>query len=86
MGAVPTVMSCVRAPPSLQPAKSYVSPSTVACDGAVIGSCDPSMTSSVNGAVAVSVPSVRATPAGSEASVIGTVRGSSRRVTVRLSP
>ena len=44
------------------------------------------MTSRVNGAAATSEPSVRSTPAGFDWSVSATVRGSSRRVTVRVRP
>jgi hypothetical protein len=83
---VPAVMLCVWAPPSLQPVNWYVVPPTVTGDGAVIGRVDPWITSSVNGAAAVSVPSVSPTPAGLDAIVIATVRGSSRRVTVRVRP
>src|SRR5436190_11342754 len=79
-------MSCVRLPPSLQLVKSYVTPPTVTGDGAVTCRCEPWITSSVAGAVTVSVPSERSTPAGFDWSVIGTVSGSSRRVTVRLRP
>src|SRR4051812_33514078 len=44
------------------------------------------MTSNVKGAVAVSVPSVRLTPAGCDWTVIGTVFGFRSRVTVRVRP
>src|SRR5690349_17568091 len=44
------------------------------------------MTSSVVGVVTVSLPNERSTPVGFDCIVIATVRGSSRRVTVLLSP
>src|SRR4051794_24228566 len=87
MAAVaPATMLCDAAPPSDQLLKLYDVPFRINGDGADRLLVEPSITVVVKGVTAVLAPIDRDIPCGLLFTVIGTVRGSSRRVTVVVAP
>ena len=85
-GAAGAVIVCVWAPPFDQDENPYVVPASVCGETALTLLAEPMITVLLNGVAADVLPTTSCSPVGLEAKLSVTVCGSSRRVSVSVSP